>query len=36
MQPEQWAVVIGVSLSILPVMEAAKWAQRRGWFGAVV
>ncbi len=36
MQPAQWAVVIGVSLTILPVMEVAKWMQRRGWFGAVV
>jgi Ca2+-transporting ATPase len=36
MQPLQWAVVIGVSLTILPVLEVAKWMQRRGWFGAVL
>jgi Ca2+-transporting ATPase len=36
MQPAQWAIVIGVSLTILPVLELAKWMERRGWFGAVV
>jgi len=35
LQPAQWAVVVGVSLTILPVLELAKWMQRRGWFGAV-
>jgi len=35
LQPMQWAVVIGLSLTILPVMELAKWMQRRGWFGTV-
>ena len=29
-----WALVLGVSLTILPVLEAAKWAERRGWLGA--
>ena len=36
MQPAHWATVVGVSLTIVPVMELAKWMQRRGWFGAVV
>jgi Ca2+-transporting ATPase len=36
MQPAQWSTVVGVSLTIVPVMELAKWMQRRGWFGAVV
>ena len=31
---EDWALVLGVSLTILPVLEAAKWAARRGWLGA--
>jgi Ca2+-transporting ATPase len=31
-----WAIIIGVSLTILPVLELAKWMERRGWFGAVV
>jgi Ca2+-transporting ATPase len=35
LQPMQWAVVLGLSLTILPVMELAKWMQRRGWFGTV-
>ena len=34
--PMDWAIVIGVSLTILPVLEAVKWMVRRGWFGAVV
>jgi P-type Ca2+ transporter type 2C len=33
--PVDWAIVIGVSLTILPVLEVAKWMERRGWFGAV-
>ena len=28
-----WAIVIGLSLTILPVLELAKWMERRGWFG---
>ena len=28
-----WAVVIGVAFTISPVLEAAKWMVRRGWFG---
>jgi len=31
-----WLVVIGVALTIFPVLELAKWLERRGWFGAVV
>jgi Ca2+-transporting ATPase len=33
--PLDWAIVIGVSLTILPVLELAKWMERRGWFGAM-
>ena len=33
--PLDWAIVIGVSLTILPVLETAKWMERRGWFGAM-
>jgi P-type Ca2+ transporter type 2C len=29
-----WAVVVGVALTISPVLETAKWALRRGWFGS--
>jgi Ca2+-transporting ATPase len=30
-----WAIVIAMSLTIVPVLELAKWMQRLGWFGAV-
>jgi Ca2+-transporting ATPase len=29
-----WLVVAGVALTIFPVLELAKWLERRGWFGA--
>ena len=29
-----WAVVVAVSATIVPVIEVAKWMLRRGWFGA--
>jgi Ca2+-transporting ATPase len=29
-----WAIVAGVAFSVSPVLEAAKWCIRRGWFGA--
>jgi P-type Ca2+ transporter type 2C len=35
LQPVQWAIVIGCSLTIIPVIELAKWMQRRDWFGAM-
>jgi Ca2+-transporting ATPase len=28
----EWAVVLGASATILPVLEMAKWTIRRGWF----
>ena len=28
-----WAIVVGLSLSVSPVLELAKWMERRGWFG---
>jgi Ca2+-transporting ATPase len=28
-----WAIVVGLALTISPVLEAAKWMERRGWFG---
>jgi Ca2+-transporting ATPase len=28
-----WLIVIGLSLTISPVLELAKWMERRGWFG---
>lgn len=30
-----WLIVGGLALSVVPVLEAAKWMERRGWFGKV-
>ena len=32
---DDWLIVIGMALTIFPVLEAAKWCGRRGWFGEV-
>jgi P-type Ca2+ transporter type 2C len=31
-----WVLVVAVALTIVPVLEIAKWMQRRGWFGELV
>jgi P-type Ca2+ transporter type 2C len=31
--PAEWLVIIAVALTIFPVLELAKWLERRGWFG---
>jgi P-type Ca2+ transporter type 2C len=28
-----WVIVVGLALTISPVLDAAKWMERRGWFG---
>jgi Ca2+-transporting ATPase len=28
-----WLIVIGAALTISPILELAKWLERRGWFG---
>jgi Ca2+-transporting ATPase len=28
-----WCIVVGAALTICPVLELAKWCERRGWFG---
>jgi len=28
-----WAIVLGLALTVSPVLEVAKWMERRGWFG---
>jgi len=28
-----WLIAVGASLTISPVLELAKWCERRGWFG---
>jgi len=30
-----WLIVFGLALTIMPVLELAKWMERRGWFGMV-
>jgi len=30
-----WLIVGALSLTIVPVLEIAKWFERRGWFGVV-
>ncbi len=30
-----WAIAVGLALTILPALELAKWMVRRGWFGKV-
>jgi len=31
-----WVIVAGLALTISPVLELAKWMERRGWFGEMV
>jgi Ca2+-transporting ATPase len=31
--PADWAIIICLAFSVSPVLEAAKWMERRGWFG---
>jgi P-type Ca2+ transporter type 2C len=33
MSGEDWLTIILLALSIMPVIELAKWIERRGWFG---
>jgi P-type Ca2+ transporter type 2C len=30
-----WLIVIGVATTISPILELAKWMERRGWFGSL-
>ena len=32
---EDWIIVAGAALTVSPVLEAAKWMERRGWFGSL-
>lgn len=31
---EDWLIVLAVSLTISPILELAKWMERRGWLGS--
>jgi len=28
-----WLILVSAALTIVPVLETAKWLERRGWFG---
>ena len=28
-----WIIIVGLALTVSPVLELAKWMERRGWFG---
>ncbi len=28
-----WLIILGLAFSVSPVLELAKWMERRGWFG---
>lgn len=30
-----WMIVVGVALTVIPVLEMGKWVIRRGWLGVV-
>jgi Ca2+-transporting ATPase len=32
--PLDWLIVVGLALTVSPVLELTKWLVRRGWFGA--
>lgn len=36
MPPADWFIIIGLALTVSPVLELAKWLERRGWFGELI
>ncbi len=32
---EDWLIIGGLAATVIPVLEIAKWMERRGWFGAI-
>jgi Ca2+-transporting ATPase len=32
---EDWLIITGLAFTIMPVLEGAKWMERRGWFGNI-
>jgi Ca2+-transporting ATPase len=30
-----WLIILGLAFTVSPVLEAAKWMERRGWFGQI-
>jgi Ca2+-transporting ATPase len=35
LSPTDWLIVAGLAVTVVPVLELAKWMERRGWFGSV-
>jgi len=31
-----WIIIVGLALTVSPVLELAKWMERRGWFGKLI
>ena len=31
-----WLIIVAAALTVSPVLELAKWAERRGWLGEVL
>ncbi len=32
---EDWAIALGLSFTVVPALEFAKWMERKGWFGDI-
>ena len=33
LSPRDWLIIVAAAFTVSPVLELAKWAERRGWFG---
>ena len=33
LSPRDWLLIVAAAFTLSPVLELAKWAERRGWFG---
>jgi len=31
-----WVIIAGLALTVSPILELAKWMERKGWFGEMV
>ena len=35
LQLSDWGVILILAFSVVPILESAKWMERRGWFGSI-
>jgi P-type Ca2+ transporter type 2C len=35
LQVADWLVILAAAVTVVPAIELAKWAERRGWFGGL-